>query len=182
MSITVTGDGLDAIFAAIQDLGKADVLVGIPEGEARNDDAGASNAQIGYVMEHGSPDQNIPARPFLVPGVESVQDRISSTLGKAADAALDGNSQGVKRHLASAGMIAQNAVRAYIANGNFEPLSMTTIQARAGKGRKGAIKYIKQYKSDDETPDASLVKPLIDTGQMRKSITFVVREKKDADS
>lgn len=175
MSVTATGEGIAAIFAALEQLTKTDVMVGIPHGEARSD--GLTNAEIGYVQETGSPINNIPARPFLVPGVEAVQDQIADRLGKAVAAALDGSPAGVVRQLNAAGMIAQNSVRATINSGEFEPLALSTIRKRARKGRKGAKKYLKQLSDGQEPPDAGLVKPLIDTGQLRNSITYVLRDK-----
>lgn len=174
MSVTATGDGLAGILAALQELGKTDVMVGIPHGEPRSD-SGLTNAEIAYTQENGSPLQNIPERPFLVPGVEAVQDQIADRLGKAAMAALDGSPAGVVRQLNAAGMIAQNSVRATINSGEFEPLALSTIRKRARKGRKGARKYLKQL--EQGPADSNLVKPLIDTAQMRNSVTYILRDK-----
>lgn len=174
MSVTATGEGLAGILAALQILGKTDVMVGIPHGESRAD-AGLTNAEIGYTQENGSPLQNIPERPFLMPGVEAVQDQIADRLGKAAMAAMDGLPAAVVRQLNAAGMLAQNSVRATINSGEFEPLALSTIKKRARKGRKGARKYLRQL--EQGPADSNLVKPLIDTGQLRNSITYVLRDK-----
>ena len=174
MSVTTTGPGLASIFAALQELGKTDVMVGIPHGEPRSD-SGLTNAEIAYTQENGSPLQNIPERPFLVPGVEAVQDQVADRLGKAAGAALDGSPAGVVRQLNAAGMVAQNSVRATLNSGDFTPLSLATIKKRARKGRKGARKYLKQL--EQGPVDSNLVKPLIDTAQMRNSVTYVLRDK-----
>lgn len=158
MSVTSSGPGLSAIFEAIQALGKTEVLVGIPHGEARSDADGMTNAQIGYVQENGSPANNTPERPFLVPGVAAVQEQIADRFEKATLAALDGNKQGVMRHLNTAGMIAQNSVRAVVNAGDFTPLAPSTLAAR-------------------ERRKIKRIKPLVDSAQMRNSITYVVRDK-----
>ena len=156
MSVISSGQGLADIFAAIEKLTSQEVLVGIPHGEARSD-TDMTNAQIGYIQETGSPAMNLEARAFLAPGVEDCQELISTQLTKAADEALKGNNQGVGRCLNRAGMIAQNGVRAKINTGDFAPLSEATLRARrrAGKTR---------------------TKPLIDTGQLRNSITYIIKK------
>ena len=156
MSVTATGEGLAGIFEAIEKLTSQEVLVGIPHGEARSD-TDMTNAQIGYIQETGSPAMNLEARAFLAPGVEDCQVQTAAQLTKAIDQALTGNSQGVDRCLNRAGMIAQNSVRAKINSGDFAPLSEATLRARrrAGKTR---------------------TKPLIDTVQLRNSITYIIKK------
>lgn len=156
MSVTMTGEGLAGIFEAIEKLTSQEVLVGIPHGESRSD-TDMTNAQIGYIQETGSPAMNLEARAFLAPGVEDCQELVSTQLTKAADEALKGNNQGIERCLNRAGMIAQNSVRAKINSGDFAPLSEATLRARrrAGKTR---------------------TKPLIDTGQLRNSITYIIKK------
>lgn len=156
MSVTMSGDGLASIFEAIETLTSQEVLVGIPHGEARSD-SDMTNAQIGYIQETGSPSMNLPPRPFLVPGVESCQDQTAKHLTKAADAALKGNIAMVNRHLGMAGMTAQRSVQMYFVGGHFEPLSEATIRQRLAKGRTGT-------------------NPLIDTQQIRKSVTYVIKK------
>lgn len=115
MSVTSSGQGLTDILEAVEALLNTEVLVGIPEGEAR--EGGMTNAQIGYLQETGSPAMNLPDRPFLVPGIELVQDKIGEFLVKAADASLSGKSQQVFNLLGKAGMTAQNSVRLYFVSG-----------------------------------------------------------------
>ncbi len=103
MSMTVTTDNLAKVLATMAQLVKKDVLVGIPDSAPeREEDTPLSNAQIGYILDNGSPKANIPARPFLVPGVENVQPEIVDEFRSGAKAALDGNAAGVERSLARA--------------------------------------------------------------------------------
>ena len=94
---------------------------------------------------------------------------------KAVDAALAGNNKRMMMLLESAGAVAMNSVRAYFVNGEFAPLSMATIRARAQRGRKGAKKYLKQVALG--SAEDGLVRPLIDTGQLRKSVTYIIMKK-----
>lgn len=176
--VTSTGNGLLDILQAVGELSKMDVLVGIPHGEVRTDSDGLTNAQIGYLQETGSPAMNIPDRAFLVPGIEQVQEQVGDKLVKAVDVAFAGNSQKMMKLLESAGMVAMNSVRAYFVNGDFAPLSLATIRARArrsSRSRNGAKKYLKQLESGPA--DTDLVRPLIDTGELRKSVTYIIMKK-----
>ncbi|WP_079218927.1 hypothetical protein [Herbaspirillum robiniae] len=157
-------DNLKQVLEAISGLVGKDVLVGIPDSapERRTDESGEptppSNAVIGYIQETGSPANNIPPRPFLVPGVAEVQDAISTRLGKAASAALAGDKDGAEVQMGRAGLQAQNSVRARINNGVMPELKDSTIANRLRRGRTGTV-------------------PLIDTGQLRNSIIYVIRKK-----
>lgn len=132
-------------------------MVGIPEEKNdRNDDSGITNAEIGYIHENGAPEVGIPARPHLVPGVAKVQDKIEAGLANAGKLALEGKTEGVMRQLNAIGLIAQSSIRGLITAGLKPPLKPGTIAARRRRGRTGT-------------------KPLIDTGQYRNAITYVIR-------
>lgn len=158
--VKFSGQGLEAIFSAVEKLVQTDVLVGIPHGEGRTDGDGISNAEIGYLLETGSPAMNLPARPHLARGVEMVQDFVGMQLSKAADAALDGKQDRMYSYLGSAGNKATMSVKALINAGDFIGLSARTIAARKARGRK---------------PE----KPLVDTAQMRNAHTYVIMSKNE---
>jgi hypothetical protein len=159
MTVKVTKDGVPALLKAIKDLTSKEVLVGIPDVAAGRNDADAiSNAEIGNLMETGSPAQNIPPRPHLVPGVEGARDKIEKRLKAGAEAALSGKASDADATLTAVGILGENAVKAKITDGPFVPLSPKTIAKRKAKGRTGT-------------------KPLIDTSQYRRAITHVVRKK-----
>lgn len=153
--VTSSGNGLLDILNAVSELSQTQVLVGVPHGEARTDGDGMTNAQIGYLLETGSPAMNLPPRPHLVPGIEAVQDVIEQKLFKAIDAALSGNTQRMYLYLNAAGMRATNSVKRLINQGDFAALAPLTIAERKRRGRKSE-------------------KPLVDTGQYRNSQTYVI--------
>ncbi|EKS7780407.1 hypothetical protein ACOGYP_001812 [Edwardsiella piscicida] len=189
--VTTRVDNARAILDALRSLTKKDVLVGIPEEDSEREDIPFGNAGIGYVNEYGSPAQNIPSRPHLIPGVKSVEDQTVLQLKAAAQAALDGNAAGAERALNQAGTLAANGVRRYMTITGFTPLANSTIEARARRGRKGAKAELARRSEDGKlnaiNPDSGQlisnenVRPLIDTGQYRRDITHVVRDK-DADA
>ena len=152
--VTSTGNGLLDILQAVSELSQVDVLVGVPHGENRSE-ADMTNAQIGYLLETGSPAMNLPPRPHLVPGIEEVQDVIGEKLTAAVDAALSGNSKRMYFLLESAGMKATMNVKKFINRGDFAELAPLTIRERKRRGRKSE-------------------KPLVDTGQYRNSHTYII--------
>jgi hypothetical protein len=152
-------DRLKEVLESISGLVDKQVLIGIPDSAPeRKDDEPLSNAAIGYIQETGSPANNLPARPFLVPGVASAQDKTLPQMQKAVEAALDGDLPRAEKRMASAGLVAQNSVRAKINSGIAPQLKASTLAARRRRGRTGTV-------------------PLIDTGQLRNSITYVIRKK-----
>lgn len=163
MTLTITKDRVGAVLKAVKSLTRTQVLVGVPASTSgrtpeEGEPEGITNAAIGYMAEFGSPARNIPERPHLVEGVRSVQDRVTVHFKKSAQAAIDGNAAGVAAGKEAAGLIATAAVQRKITEGPFTPLAASTITKRQAKGRTGT-------------------KPLIDTGQYRRAITYVVRNK-----
>lgn len=158
-------DNAQSILDALNTLTDKDVLVGIPEAKDEREGEGEGefgNAGIGFINENGSPAQNIPPRPHLKPGVQAAETEFIPHLRAAALKALEGNAEGAVTSLDRAGLVAANGVKRYIAITGFAPLADSTIANRRRRGRTGN-------------------KPLIDTGEYRRSITHVVRDK-DADT
>jgi len=157
--VTVTKDNTKTLAAALRTLAQKQVLVGIPAKTTdRNDGEPINNATIGYIMENGSPAANIPARPHLKPGVRSVSAQVSARYGAAAKAAMNGDLSKIDQAHDVVGLMASSAVKRQILDGDLQPLSEATLARRRARGRTGA-------------------NPLIDTGQYRNSITYVVRAK-----
>lgn len=155
----MTKDKAKKVLSAITSLPHRDVLVGIPESNSGRD-AGEpiANAALLWIHEHGAPEANIPARPSLLPGIRDAQPQITNYLKQAGQAALKGDTARVDRVLHAVGLTAVNSVRRKIQMGPFIPLAPATIAARQARGRTGT-------------------KPLLDTGQMRNAITYVLRDK-----
>lgn len=155
----VIKDRTAAVFKTLAQMSQKRVYVGIPQSEnPREAGDPAGNAMLGFIHEKGSPARNIPARPFLAPGVKDATDKIGETLAKYGEAAFD-NPDNIDKGLNAAGLVAVSSVKRRITTGEgFTPLKDATIEARQRAGKKGT-------------------KPLIRTGQLRNSITYVVRDK-----
>ena len=106
-----------------------------------------------YVREHGSPNFQIPPRPFLEPAIEKDRDNIEGRLREATLAVLEGDTARAEAILKKLGMETASAVQNYFEGDNgWPPNSPETIE------RKGS----------------SL--PLVDTNTLRKSITYVIEK------
>lgn len=155
---------------AIKALAKCNVRVGIPAESGERADGAPNNAVLGYLHEYGQPERNIPARPWLVPGVEGEMDKIGARLAKGSVEAIRAAMTGpqgeragravAERTLDDVGLMAVSAVRARIVAGIAPPLSARTVYARLHrkKGRRTAGKMT----------------PLIDSGQFLKAVTYIV--------
>eukprot|EP01037_Dinobryon_pediforme_P023422 gene23422-24868_t len=92
---------VNALVERIKAMTKSEVLVGIPdqnaprsadEDEARKASGEpVNNAELGYIHEFGVPEQNIPARPFLIPGITAVKARLATILGNGVRKTLSGD-------------------------------------------------------------------------------------------
>lgn len=114
-----------------------------------------SQAHTLYIREHGSPMMSIPPRPVLQPAIEDRKPEISMVLADAGRAALLNDVAVYEANLNKAGMVTASAAQGWFENpqNDWPPNSPRTIR------RKG---------SDQ---------PLVDTGEMRKAITYIVRDK-----
>lgn len=137
------------------------VLIGIPEKttDRQNSDNEDTNAQILYLNTNGSPINNIPARPVLEPALEDDKENIEKRLEKVFDSVVNGEKDKAKAELEKLGMAEQNKVRSwFVDDKNGWPPNSCLVQKE--KRRKGSTNP----------------RPLIDTGELRKSITYIVVE------
>lgn len=188
-AVTVVKDNVAKVFKDIEALVGKQVLVGIPDsGQNQRDEGPVNNATIAYVMEFGSPLHNVPARAFLIPGVEAVRTPALRQLRQAADAALKGDTAGMLAALDRAGTIASNEVKHRINSNIPPPLKPETIRNRyrgrdVKKRRESEDVYLdlvsKGVDPGAAQSEVSIV-ALVNTGQMRNAITYVVRDSKNA--
>lgn len=123
------------------------VNVGVPEGKKEAD--GTPIAMVAAVHEYGSPSQGIPERPFLRVAVQKNRAKYIR-LNRLNLVRMLRGQMGMDQALGQLGEMAKGDVQAEIRSGDFAPLKAATIK------RKGSSK------------------PLIDTGQMVQSISWVL--------
>jgi hypothetical protein len=136
------------------------VLVGIPQSNDARADGPVGNAALGYIHHYGSPARNIPARPWLIPPIEKMRDVIADHFRKMGGLALAHKRAELETAQNDLGMLAVGKVQEYLTtSSNFAPLKESTIAARARKHRPPPYN------------------PLIDSGSLRRSVTYVIRNK-----
>lgn len=153
---------LPKLKVAFAQLSQQEVLVGVPRDEVVRSDPNEkqpmNNATLAYIQDNGSPANNIPARPFMHPGVEACKEKVVKQFEKGAKAALTGDTGAIDKALNTAGLMAQASIRNVINSGPPPALAESTLAARRRRGRTGTV-------------------PLVDTGQLRNSINYVLRKK-----
>jgi hypothetical protein len=115
-----------------------------------------TNAELLFIHTKGSPKMHIPARPVIEPAVaaEGNKQAIANELVQSARATIDGKHEQAVQRMKRAGLAGQNAARSWFTDSRngWKPNAPSTI-ARKGSAR-----------------------PLIDTGALRASITYVIKE------
>ena len=184
--VQINGPGLEALVAQLRSLTNVEVLVGFPEDTAhRDEEHGPTNAQLAYIHDNGAPEANIPARPFMVPGIESVQSKLVYKLRRTITAVMEGKADAVQIGFTQVGITAVLAIQSTINEGVPPPLSEATLRNRLRKGRKGgagarkgaAIELDRRW--DGQVPSVEFAKPLVDTAQMRNAVNYVIRNRRE---
>jgi hypothetical protein len=153
-TVTVTeGGDFDTVKKGLSSLSKMRAYVGIPEKATSRRSQVVTNAGLLYIHTHGSALHNIPPRPVIEPAIEAPDNRarIEDELMMCADAELDGKIDEAVLHLSRAGTLGANAAKRWFRDprNGWPPNAPSTIRAKG---------------SD---------RPLIDTGELRRSITHV---------
>lgn len=136
--------------------GGLSVTVGIHEDAGQHADDGITNAQLGALLNYGNPHNTlhgnpapIPARPWLIPGVESATQDIVDVIQEAVSggATLDDTMEQI-------GAFAAGATQQYMTDLREPPNSQYTIDQKGSSN------------------------PLIDDGDLRASVTYKVTRDK----
>lgn len=147
-----TMDGI-RIKRLIKQLEKFEVDVGFNENSgsypAEEGEESITVADVAAWNEFGT--ERAPSRPFMRQTIKDNKTKITNHANKALKAAINGG--GAQELLNSIGSFTKGQMQKEIRNGDWEPNAPSTI------ARKGSSK------------------PLIDTGRMRQSIVYVIKEK-----
>lgn len=170
------GPGVEKLKQALERITHMDVLVGVPMNKNPRTETSINNAALLFLHTNGSPLQGIPARPVIEPAIQADGNReqITDQLGMAAQAVLQGNPALAVRCLHLAGQAGENVSREWFTDSRngWPPNKPETVRRKI---RKMSSKQFKEAAKSGEP----LTRPLIDTGQLRKSIIYVVRENKN---
>ena len=136
----------ESLFEKLRGLGKRNVYVGFPAGSGGYED-GVTVAQVAAWNEFGT--RNMPSRPFMRDTVNLNKAEVKRTFDEAAKAILNGSTE--DRELEKIGVLAKAMMQKQITDGGYAPDAPSTVR------KKGSSH------------------PLIDTGQMRQSVNYVIR-------
>lgn len=180
--LNVIRDNVPAMLAAVRTLSNERVMVGVPDVNATQGRAAGdpTNADVAFWNDQGAPEANVPARPFMAPGIKKATPEIERWLRRAGEVALSGDQAAVQRCLQAAGLVAENAIKSVITAGLAPPLAPATVEARIA--RRQSASWRKKRRAEVAANVAAgrpagegLFTPLIDTGALRASITHVIR-------
>lgn len=177
ITVREDGNGADFVKAVIGDLNNAKVYVGIPEEETSREDEPITNAALMFIHTNGSEVMGIPKRPVIEPSIEADKERLAGTLGKAASAALEGDVEKSKQLFKIAGQQGSNDAKKWFTDprNGWPRNKSATIRRKLRKLRGQKFKDAISILNDaGESGDVSSIDtPLIDEGELRRSITFV---------
>lgn len=184
--LTTVADNFKKLFDGVNVLATTRVMVGVPAEKTDRRDEGnnkLTNAALAYIQETGSPETNLPPRPFLQPGIERAKSDIEGGLKNAGQLALAGNIAGVEKQLEAVGLLAVSSVRSVIVEGIPPPLKPSTVEGRIRRRksktwrakRRAEIAANAAYLGE-ENASVGIFTPLVDTSQLLKSITYVLRK------
>lgn len=152
--------------AKIKESIKTQILVGIPASDAVEKDGNTVYlADIAAINNFGSKSANIPARPFGSTLMENYGGEIKKFYSKEIGDSLKGK-RPMKQALDRVGFIAAGFMKQNLSAGKWEPNAPITVFG-GWMSRGGKSFFVKGKKSSH---------PLIDTGEMRRAITWVLRK------
>lgn len=190
LSGTISSSESSNLSNQIEQINKYNIYVGIPDSNNSRPKQGITNSQLLYILsngvtknaarsmiekymrersigyskarqmvwqlwlrEHGSPAYRIPPRPLIEPALMAYKEQISNYMLKAVKSYLTGDKDLFKERLIKVGKFARRVVRRIWFDdprNNWPPNAESTIKAKG---------------SDH---------PMIDTSELRQSITYVV--------
>lgn len=132
----------------LKELQSKQVRIGFQAGKATEDD-GTDICDVAVYNELGT--ENIPARPFLRDSVDNHESEINAFLQQKKKDLVRGKS--AEQVLKEIGIFQKDLIQEEITSGSFVPNADSTIR------KKGSSK------------------PLVDSGRMRQSVNYVIKEK-----
>lgn len=180
-------DRTKILMTRLKEISRKEVLVGITQESSSRPGEDINSAELLYVHTHGSPARGIPARPVIEPAIRADGNRelITGLMAEGAKSLFDAQPAHAERMLNLAGQAGEDAARGWFTDprNGWPPNAPATVQRKLDKMRG------KQGKAAQEAFEAGadsyefqgqtfgLNTPLVDTGEMRKAITHVVRDR-----
>lgn len=145
------------------------VYVGVPQANTSREDDEVTNAELMYIHTNGSPMMNIPARPVIEPAIEANREQINKKLDKAFNAYKKSESEGDKE-LEKVGIFASDRCRRWFTDPRNGWAPNAPITIHGGWMKNPSTWQMVHVKGKGKKKN----RPLIDTGALRRSITYVI--------
>ena len=160
----IPGDGLKNLEKAINDLQNKVVKVGWFESAKYDDKKSTPVASVAEIQEYGSPKHNIPPRLGMREVIAKRSEYWSKIISSYSKKIINGTAT-VDQTLNVIGQQAQGDFKEHITQVTSPPLKPETIANR-----------LRQRK--DKITKGKLDKPLVDTGILLNTLTYVVTDDK----
>jgi len=178
-SVDTLLDDTDKVLKSLKD-SEISILVGIPEENAkREEDNEINNAQLLYIHTNGSPVNNLPARPVIEPAltVQDNKDKLTYSLKRIINLLLDDKKEEALSLAERTGQRAVNFVKRWFVDprNGWPANKPATVwrKLRTVTNDKARMTFFQKYLAGDPNIDTVLV----DTAEMRNSITYIVEDK-----
>lgn len=149
-----------------EQLNRMQLVVGIPNnGKSRKDSGEITNAELGIIHEFGVPERGIPERSFMRSTASEESENLGNLTNVMVSECLSGQIT-PRKAFSEIGAYLRGQIVEKITDGEFQPNTAETTRRKLAP-----VKDKKKRRALDAN------KPLIDTGQLRASITYEVREK-----
>lgn len=161
---TIGGERLASLLQGIKNKKGHEIAVEIGFFESAKYPDGTSVPYVASIHEFGAPNRNIPPRPFF----RNCLDKIEASTMAIVRAEIDPMTMTVENDtIRRVGIAAAGILRQSIVDLDKPPLAESTIARRkaAGKGKRRNKKF-------------AMFNPLIDTGTLRRSVTWRTRHTK----
>ena len=155
----ITNKPNTALIETLKTLNKKKLNVGWFESSKYED--GMPVAQVAIMNEFGSVAKNKPPRPFMRNAISDNENRWSKTANQVSKNILKG--QSIETGLNLLGVVVESDVKKSIVDITSPALAQSTINARKSRVAKG------------RKIQATIEKPLIDTGYMLATLTSEVK-------
>lgn len=185
--VKVTRGSYDDTIASARIILDAEILVGVPSETSDRpsnlqvqDENAPTNAVLAYIHDNGAPEANIPQREFMRPGIADVLPEITRKMEIVMRLAMRGDVIAAEMAMQQVGIVAQSGIHNRIDAGIPPPLADYTLRKRDARTKKGSksAQYEMKRRAQGLAPSVQFARPLIDTGELRKSIMYVIRSRR----
>ena len=171
--------GWTAVMNEFRHIDRSQVAVGVFGGKESD---GTPLTLVAAANEYGAPSRNIPARSFIRSSMDESREELVELQKKIVRKMSDGK-MAARVGLEIIGQWAQSKIQAKITSNIPPPNAPSTARKKFAKtrklglaaGRAGKTRVRGDQLENSPDPNFSGIRTLIDTGQLRQSITYQVR-------